>query len=37
MEQTLVDKQVLDDFGISGFYRDFVSNARQPSFDFIAP
>lgn len=36
-ESGLVDEETLDRFGILRFLRDFLLNARRPSFMYIAP
>jgi hypothetical protein len=36
-EPGLVDEATLDEFQITGFYRDFLLKARRPSFEYIAP
>jgi hypothetical protein len=36
-EPGLIDGKVLDEFYVSGFLRDFLLQARRPSFQFIAP
>jgi len=33
----LVDREIIDEFGIQGLLRDFLLQARKPSFKFIAP
>ncbi|KAL1963093.1 hypothetical protein VTN77DRAFT_8739 [Rasamsonia byssochlamydoides] len=36
-EPGLVDEATLDGFRISGFLRDFLLQARRPSFEYVAP